>query len=588
MSSSTKPPHYVTSGLVIGYALCSSLLAIINKYAITQFNYLGLLTALQYLTSALGVYLFRKLGFLHHDPFTIPIAKKFFPAALVFFLAIFTNTNLLRHANVDTFIVFRSLTPLLVALADTAFRGQPSPSNLTFFSLVVILAGAVGYVATDSGFTLTAYSWAFAYLVTITTEMVYIKHMVMSLGLNTWGFVLYNNVLSLMIAPFFWFLTGENFEVSNAINSSTGSLFEMNAFLAVSLSCVFGLLISFFGFAARKAVSATAFTVTGVVNKFLTVAINVTIWDKHASPAGLVCLLFIIIGGVLYQQSVTGNGSQQRDAVVVTKQSDIESNLVGDGDLEDESEVKAVMNYEFQTSLASKARIARTSTHQIGSRVAWSRNYAAKEIKFGVDARALMLKGVEELAEAVKVTMGPKGRNVVIEQSFGAPKVTKDGVTVAKSIEFKDKVKNIGASLVKQDDKTLLNELEVVEGMKLDRGYISPYFITNQKNQKCELEDPLIIIHEKKISSINSIVKVLELALKKQRPLLIVVEDVESDALATLILNKLRAGIKVCAIKAPGFGENRKSGLQDLAVLTGGQVSYVLAMELLLCFSVVL
>ncbi|AES61894.1 putative chaperonin Cpn60/TCP-1 family, groEL-like apical domain, groEL-like equatorial [Medicago truncatula] len=330
--------------------------------------------------------------------------------------------------------------------------------------------------------------------------------------------------------------------------------------------------------------------------------------------------------------------------------------------------------YRFASSLASKARIARSNANQIGSRVAWSRNYAAKEIKFGVEARALMLKGVEELAEAVKVTMGPKGRNVVIEQSFGAPKVTKDGVTVAKSIEFKDKVKNIGASLVKQvanatndvagdgttcatvltraiftegcksvaagmnamdlrrginmavdavvtnlksrarmistseeiaqvgtisangdreigeliakamekvgkegvitiaDGKTLQNELEVVEGMKLDRGYISPYFITNQKNQKCELEDPLIIIHEKKISNINSIVKVLELALKKQRPLLIVAEDVESDALATLILNKLRAGIKVCAIKAPGFGENRKSGLQDLAVLTGGQL----------------
>ncbi|GAU16912.1 hypothetical protein TSUD_36700 [Trifolium subterraneum] len=341
--------------------------------------------------------------------------------------------------------------------------------------------------------------------------------------------------------------------------------------------------------------------------------------------------------------------------------------------------------YRFATSIASKARIARNNANQIGSRVAWNRNYAAKEIKFGVEARALMLKGVEDLAEAVKVTMGPKGRNVVIEQSYGAPKVTKDGVTVAKSIEFKDKVKNIGASLVKQvanatndvagdgttcatiltraifaegcksvaagmnamdlrrginmavdavvtslksrarmistseeiaqvgtisangdreigeliakamekvgkegvitiaDGKTLHNELEVVEGMKLDRGYISPYFITNQKNQKCfqaswplvppwELEDPLIIIHEKKISSINSIVKVLELALKKQRPLLIVAEDVESDALATLILNKLRAGIKVCAIKAPGFGENRKSGLQDLAVLTGGQL----------------
>ncbi|OIW07681.1 hypothetical protein TanjilG_07723 [Lupinus angustifolius] len=329
--------------------------------------------------------------------------------------------------------------------------------------------------------------------------------------------------------------------------------------------------------------------------------------------------------------------------------------------------------YRFASNLASKARVARNISQQVGgSRLNWSRNYAAKEIKFGVEARALLLKGVEDLADAVKVTMGPKGRNVVIEQSWGAPKVTKDGVTVAKSIEFNDKIKNIGASLVKQvanatndvagdgttcatvltqaiftegcksvaagmnamdlrrgitlavdavvtnlksrarmistseeiaqvgtisangdreigeliakamekvgkegvitiaDGKTLDNELEVVEGMKLDRGYISPYFITNQKNQKCELEDPLILIHEKKISSIQSIVKVLELALKRQRPLLIVAEDVESDALATLILNKLRAGIKVCAIKAPGFGENRKSGLQDLAVLTGG------------------
>ncbi|KAK3417118.1 chaperonin CPN60-2, mitochondrial [Eucalyptus grandis] len=330
--------------------------------------------------------------------------------------------------------------------------------------------------------------------------------------------------------------------------------------------------------------------------------------------------------------------------------------------------------YRFASSLASKARIARNSAHQIGSRASWARNYAAKDIKFGVEARALMLKGVEDLADAVKVTMGPKGRNVVIEQSFGAPKVTKDGVTVAKSVEFKDRIKNVGASLVKQvanatndvagdgttcatvltraiftegcksvaagmnamdlrrgitlavdavvtnlksrarmistseeiaqvgtissngereigeliakamekvgkegvitisDGKTLYNELEVVEGMKLDRGYISPYFITNQKNQKCELEDPLILIHEKKISSINAVVKVLELALKRQRPLLIVAEDVESDALATLILNKLRAGIKVCAIKAPGFGENRKAGLQDLASLTGGEL----------------
>ncbi|KAK4356911.1 hypothetical protein RND71_022521 [Anisodus tanguticus] len=330
--------------------------------------------------------------------------------------------------------------------------------------------------------------------------------------------------------------------------------------------------------------------------------------------------------------------------------------------------------YRFAANLANKARIASTNTQQIGGRLNWSRNYAAKDIRFGVEARALMLQGVEELADAVKVTMGPKGRNVVIEQSWGAPKVTKDGVTVAKSVEFKDKIKNVGASLVKQvanatndvagdgttcatvltraifaegcksvaagmnamdlrrgitmavdsvvtnlksrarmistseeiaqvgtisangereigeliakamervgkegvitiqDGKTLFNELEVVEGMKLDRGYISPYFITNQKNQKCELDDPLILIHEKKISSVNAIVKALELALKRQRPLLIVAEDVDSEALATLILNKLRAGIKVCAIKAPGFGENRKANLQDLAILTGGQV----------------
>nr|ABX76300.1 heat shock protein 60 [Ageratina adenophora] len=330
--------------------------------------------------------------------------------------------------------------------------------------------------------------------------------------------------------------------------------------------------------------------------------------------------------------------------------------------------------YRLAVNIASKSRIARNNAQQIGSNLSWNRNYAAKDIKFGVEARALMLRGVEELADAVKVTMGPKGRNVVIEQSYGAPKVTKDGVTVAKSIEFKDRVKNVGASLVKQvanatndvagdgttcatvltqaiysegcksvaagmnamdlrrgitmavdsvvtnlksrarmistseeiaqvgtisangereigeliakamekvgkegvitisDGKTLHNELEVVEGMKLDRGYISPYFITNTKNQKCELDDPLILIHEKKISSLNSIVKVLELALKNQRSLLIVAEDIESEALATLILNKLRAGIKVCSIKAPGFGENRKSNLQDLATLTGGEV----------------
>ncbi|XP_074281030.1 GDP-fucose transporter 1-like [Silene latifolia] len=325
--------HYATSSLVIGYALCSSLLAVINKFAITKFNYPGLLTALQYLTSALGVWVLGKLGFLHHDPFTFENAKKFMPAAFVFYLAIFTNTNLLRHANVDTFIVFRSCTPLLVALADTLFRKQPLPSKFTFVSLLIILGGAFGYVANDSAFTLTAYSWALAYLITITTEMVYIKHMVTNLGLNTWGFVLYNNLLSLMLAPIFWFLTGEYAEVFGTLAVNEDDWFDSTAFYAVALSCVFGLLISFFGFAARKAISATAFTVTGVVNKFLTVVINVMIWDKHASPFGLVCLLLTIAGGVLYQQSVTGANIAPSS---VSRQSDIESD--GDKLIKDEEE----------------------------------------------------------------------------------------------------------------------------------------------------------------------------------------------------------------------------------------------------------
>ncbi|KAK1417274.1 hypothetical protein QVD17_26400 [Tagetes erecta] len=310
-----KQQHYTTTTLVIGYALCSSLLAVINKFAITNFNYPGLLTSLQYLTSALGVKVLGKLGFLTHDPFVCETANKFLPAAFVFYLAIFTNTNLLRHANVDTFIVFRSLTPLLVAVADTSFRKQPFPSKFTFLSLLIILSGAVGYVVNDSGFSLTAYSWAFGYLIVITTEMVYIKHMVTNLGLSTWGFVYYNNVLSLMMAPLFWVMTGEYSDVIAAIGSESGSLFETRVVTSVLLSCVFGFLISFFGFACRKAVSATAFTVTGVVNKFLTVGINVLIWDKHASPFGLLCLLVTIVGGVLYQQSVTGvsNASSQRD-----------------------------------------------------------------------------------------------------------------------------------------------------------------------------------------------------------------------------------------------------------------------------------
>ncbi|KAK6125038.1 hypothetical protein DH2020_041216 [Rehmannia glutinosa] len=311
------------------------------------------------------------------------------------------------------------------------------------------------------------------------------------------------------------------------------------------------------------------------------------------------------------------------------------------------------------TAIASSIRSS-TSRNLVHSRFVYSRNYVAKDISFGTGARAAMLAGVNELAEAVKVTMGPK--------------VTKDGVTVAKSIEFSDKGKNVGANLVKQvadatnkvagdgttcatvltqaifregcksvaagvnvmdlrkginmavdaviadlkssalmistpeeitqvatisangereigeliaramervgkegvitiaDGNTLDNELEVVEGMKLARGYISPYFITDSKTQKCELENPLILIHEKKIADMNALVRILELSVKRSRPLLIVAEDVESEALSMLIINKHRAGLKVCAVKAPGFGDNRRANLEDLAILTGGEV----------------
>lgn len=299
------------------------------------------------------------------------------------------------------------------------------------------------------------------------------------------------------------------------------------------------------------------------------------------------------------------------------------------------------------------------------------RNFGAKDIVFGVDARAKMLKGVNKLSDAVMVTLGPKGRNVLLEQSFGGPKVTKDGVTVAKSIEFEDKHENIGAQMVKsvasktsdhagdgtttatvltrafynegvkavaaglnpmdirrginaavsavieeisnnsrpisskeeiaqvatisangdvgvgklisdameqvgkegvitvQDGKTLEDELEVVEGMKFDRGYISPYFMTDPKTQQCTLENPLILVANEKISNVNSLVPILEEVLKQQKPLAIIAEDVEGEALAVLIVNKLRGNAKVCAIKAPGFGDNRKENLQDICILTG-------------------
>ncbi|SLN20572.1 60 kDa chaperonin [Aquimixticola soesokkakensis] len=299
---------------------------------------------------------------------------------------------------------------------------------------------------------------------------------------------------------------------------------------------------------------------------------------------------------------------------------------------------------------------------------------AAKDVKFNTDARNRMLKGVNILADAVKVTLGPKGRNVVIEKSFGSPRITKDGVSVAKEIELEDKFENMGAQMVKEvasrtndeagdgtttatvlaqaivkegmksvaagmnpmdlkrgidlatakvveaikaaarpvndsdevaqvgtisangeaaigrqiadamqkvgnegvitveENKGLETETTVVEGMQFDRGYLSPYFVTNPDKMVADLEDCMILLHEKKLSSLQPMVPLLEQVIQSQKPLLIIAEDVEGEALATLVVNKLRGGLKIAAVKAPGFGDRRKAMLQDIAILTGGQV----------------
>jgi chaperonin GroEL len=299
---------------------------------------------------------------------------------------------------------------------------------------------------------------------------------------------------------------------------------------------------------------------------------------------------------------------------------------------------------------------------------------SAKDVKFNTDARSRMLKGVNILADAVKVTLGPKGRNVVLDKSFGAPRITKDGVSVAKEIELEDKFENMGAQMVKEvasrtndeagdgtttatvlaqaivkegmksvaagmnpmdlkrgidlatskvveaikaaarpvedsdevaqvgtisangeaeigrqiadamqkvgnegvitveENKGLETETDVVEGMQFDRGYLSPYFVTNADKMTAELDDCMILLHEKKLSSLQPMVPLLESVIQSQKPLLIIAEDVEGEALATLVVNKLRGGLKIAAVKAPGFGDRRKAMLQDIAILTGGQV----------------
>lgn len=291
-------------GVAAGYCLSASLLSIINKWAVMKFPYPGALTALQYLTSVAGVLLCGQLRIIEHDSLNLRTMWKFLPAAVMFYISIFTNSELLLHANVDTFIVFRSAVPIFVAIGETLYLHQPWPSLKTWLSLTTILGGSVIYVITDYQFSVTAYSWAIAYLASMSIDFVYIKHVVMTIGLNTWGLVLYNNLEAFLLFPLEMFLMGE-LDQMKVDSSKVSNWMSSDVILPVALSCLFGLSISFFGFSCRRAISATGFTVLGIVNKLLTVVINLVIWDKHASFIGTVGLLICMSGGILYQQSTT-------------------------------------------------------------------------------------------------------------------------------------------------------------------------------------------------------------------------------------------------------------------------------------------
>src|SRR5438477_99108 len=195
----------------------------------------------------------------------------------------------------------------------------------------------------------------------------------------------------------------------------------------------------------------------------------------------------------------------------------------------------------------------------------------AKQITYGDESRQAVLRGVNRLADAVKVTLGPKGRNVVLDKKFGSPVITKEGVTVAKIIaEAMEKVGKDGVITV-EDARTLETSLDVVEGMQFDRGYLSPYFVTDPERMEAVLENALVLIHEKKISSMKDLLPVLEQVAKLSRPLVIIAEEVDGEALATLVVNKLRGTLQVAAVKAPGYGDRRKAMVEDIATLTGGK-----------------
>jgi solute carrier family 35 protein len=236
-------------GIAAGYCISASLLSIINKWAVMKFPYPGALTALQYFTSAAGVFICGWLNFIERDTLDLLTMWRFLPAAIIFYLSLFTNSELLLHANVDTFIVFRSAVPVFVAIGETLFLHQPWPSIRTWISLVTIFGGSVLYVLTDYQFTVMAYSWALAYLVSMSIDFVYIKHVVMTIGLNTWGLVLYNNLEALLLFPLELLIMGELKKIKHEITDES-DWYSFQVVLPVGLSCLFGLSISFFGFLA--------------------------------------------------------------------------------------------------------------------------------------------------------------------------------------------------------------------------------------------------------------------------------------------------------------------------------------------------
>jgi len=287
-----------------GFAVSSSLLVVINKWALLEFPFGATLTAIQFAVSALVAFLLGVFKIEEVDPLRWKDVKAFMPAVMLFYVSVATNLKLLENAHVDTYIVTRSLVPISTLGLEMLILKTPWPGIRTFSTLVLILVGAIGYVATDRGFNWQAYTYAVTYLVAFTIDQVLIKKIVSEVRLTRWGLVYYNNLLALCLMPFGGIVTGEWDKLAVAVRSGAlAGLTRGRVLLPVLVSCVFGVSISFFALNARRSLTATAFTVLGVVCKFFTVFINTVVWDQHATPFGVVCVCTCIIGGVLYQQA---------------------------------------------------------------------------------------------------------------------------------------------------------------------------------------------------------------------------------------------------------------------------------------------